>query len=168
MKRGEENGRGLSASEVAAASSGRCSCEEQAGRQTGELQEGKKKENPSYPDLESQVAAVEQHDVAGQGVLAHSARSPVSRPHPCLLLGPSPLDLPAREEAQHVAHSPPPSHSSKPLSPLTPLSFALSLSGPQLTRLLLKKTLLVIPHCSLPLGWQGKTDWCRQLDQSGR
>ena len=43
MKRGEENGRGLSASEVAAASSGRCSCEEQAGRQTGELQEGKKK-----------------------------------------------------------------------------------------------------------------------------
>ena len=125
-----------------------------------------RKENPSYPDLESQVAAVEQHDVAGQGVLAHSARSPVSRPHPCLLLGPSPLDLPTREEAQHVAHSL--SLSSKPLSPLTPLSFSLSLSGPQLTRLLLKKTLLVIPHCSLPLGWQGKTDWCRQLDQSGR
>ena len=88
----------------------------EAGRQkkTGELLRRK----VTYPDLEGEVAAVEEHDVAGQGVLAHPSLSPRSVPHPCLLLGSPSLDLPPGEEAQHVAHS---LTLLKPLSPLLTL-----------------------------------------------
>lgn len=142
-----------------------------AGRQTGELlqeQEKKRgqKRRKTHPDLEGEVAAVEEHDVAGQGVLAHPAPRPCPVPHPCLLLSPASLDLPPREEAQHVAaFSPHPSHS--PQNPSPHPSLALSLSRPLLASLL-AKTPPFSPslHCSLPHGWQGKTDWCRQLDWS--
>ena len=62
------------------------------------------------------------------------------------------------------------SHSSPPNpSPLSSpsLSLALSLSGPLLTPSLRKPPPFPPSlHCSLPRGWQGKTDWCRQLDWS--
>ena len=124
-----------------AASSGRCSCEE--GRQVGRQVSSRRRK--TYPDLEGEVAAVEQHDVAGQGVLAHPPRpSPV--PHPCLLLGSPSLDLPPGEEAQHVAHSL--SLSSKPLSPLTPpspctLTFRAPPDPPPC-----ENPLLFLPHCT--------------------
>ena len=137
----------------------------EAGRQkTGELLRRK----VTYPDLEGEVAAVEEHDVAGQGVLAHPPLSPCSVPHPCLLLGSPSLDLPPGEEAQHVAHS---LTLFKPLSPLLtpgPSPLHSHFLGPFLTPLLAKPPPFPPSslHCSLPHGRQGKTDWCRQLDWS--
>ena len=107
----------------------------------------RRRKGESYPDLEGEVAAVEQHDVAGQGVLAHPPRpSPVS--HPCLLLGSASLDLPPREEAQHVAHSLP-LLSSKPLSPLLtlPLPCTLTFWAPP-DPPPCENPLLFLPHCT--------------------
>ena len=115
----------------------------QVGEETGELHEKKKRgqSQETHPDLEGQVAAVEEHDVAGQGMLAHPTTWPCPVPHPGLLLGSPSLDLPPREEAQHVAHSHPLTLLKTPLLPSphpSSLSLALSLSGPLLALLLLK------------------------------
>ena len=76
-----------------------------------------------------------------------------------------------REKKRNMLLTRSPSHSpqnpSSPLSsPLFPLPCTLTFWAPPRPPPL-ENPLLFLPHsCSLPHGWQGKTDWCRQLDWS--